>query len=85
MRWHLVRSSGGDPGDHRPDDAHHKSRGAEEDGDDLHAPGEFPGTGIGLATVGRIVSRFEGDRWAEGCVGQGAKVFFTLPDAPAGA
>jgi PAS domain S-box-containing protein len=45
----------------------------------LHAPGEFPGTGIGLATVRRIVTLLEGDCWAEARVGEGARVFFTLP------
>ena len=37
------------------------------------------GTGIGLATVKRIVDRFDGECWASGEVGLGATVFFTLP------
>ena len=46
----------------------------------LHPDREFKGSGIGLATVRRIVSRHGGQVRAEGLVGQGATVFFTLPE-----
>jgi signal transduction histidine kinase len=46
----------------------------------LHTQDEFPGTGVGLSTVRRIVEKHGGKIYATGEVGHGASFFFTIPN-----